>query len=106
MEFDHPSPKIRSSTYRSDLDFLPIRSKLTAGTSPSKRQLTLNKPISEASIDMEYLSRCDPAVYLTTFSDLRVQGMNVVSAVEELFVKLQQIPYGVILSALEVFLNL
>ncbi len=55
---------------------------------------------------MEYLSRCDPAVYLTTFSDLRVQGMNVVSAVEELFVKLQQIPYGVILSALEVFLNL
>lgn len=74
-----------------------------ADTSPSKRQLTINKPISEAAIDMEYLSRCNPAVHLTTFRELRVEGMDIVSAVGELFVKLQHIPFGVIPSALEVF---
>ncbi len=76
-----------------------------AGTSPSKRQLTLDKQISEAAIDMGYLSRCDPAVRLTTFRELRVEGTSIVSAVEELFAKLQLIPHGVIPPALEVIFS-
>jgi len=77
-----------------------------ANISPSKRQLTLDKQISEAAIDMHYLSRCDPAVRLTTFRELRVEGTSIVSAVEELFAKLQHIPHGVIPFALEVFLSI
>lgn len=77
-----------------------------ANTSPSQRQLTLDKPISEAAIDIHYLSCCDPAVRQTTFRELRVEGTSIVSAVEELFTKLQQIPHGVIAPALEVILSI
>ena len=75
-----------------------------AGTSPSKRgQITLDKPVSEAAIDMDYLSRCDPAVHLTTFRELKMQGVGIPSPVDDLFRKLQGVPRGPIPYALKVF---
>ena len=74
-----------------------------ATTSPSKRgQITLEKPISEAAIDMHYLRRCDPAVHLTTFLSLRQSQRKISSPVRDLFVKLENVPHGLIPSALEV----
>ena len=96
---------------------LPIRTELTpsiwspsrpasprkAGTSPSKRgQITLDKPMSEAAIDMDYLSRCDPAVHLITFRELKLEGIGIPSPVDDLFRKLQGVPLGVIPRALKV----
>ena len=72
--------------------------------SPTKRgQLTLYKPVSEVAIDMKYLSRCDPAVQLTDFEQLKRGGKKVSSLVDALFEKLQHIPDGLIPLALEVF---
>ena len=73
-----------------------------ASTSPSKKQITLDKQISEAAIDMKYLERCDPATHLTKFQDLRLDGTKIPSAVEELFETLEGIPQGLIPSTLEV----
>ena len=74
-----------------------------AGTSPSKKgQITLDKPISEAAIDMDYLSRCDPAVHLTTFRELKIEGIGIPSPVDELFRKLQRVPLGLIPYSLKV----
>lgn len=74
-----------------------------AGTSPSKKgQITLDKQISEAAIDMDYLSRCNPAVNLTTFSELRADSHAIPSQVEDLLRILQQVPHGIIPSTLEV----
>lgn len=74
-----------------------------AGTSPSKKgQITLDKQISEAAIDMDYLSRCNPAVKLTTFSELRADSHAIPSQVEDLLRTLQQVPHGIIPSTLEV----
>ena len=75
-----------------------------AGTSPSKKgQITLDKPVSEAAIDMDYLSRCDPAVHLITFRELKMEGIGIPSPVDDLFRKLQGVPLGVIPHALKVF---
>lgn len=74
-----------------------------ATTSPSKRgQITLEKPIAESAIDMNYLGSCDPPVDLTTFRDLRQSLKRISAPVENLFMKLQEIPHGRIPSALEV----
>ena len=74
-----------------------------AGTSPSKKgQITLDKPISEAAIDMDYLSRCDPAVHLITFRELKIEGIEIPSPVDDLFRKLQGVPLGLIPHALKV----
>ena len=74
-----------------------------AGTSPSKKgQITLDKPISEAAIDMDYLSRCDPAVHLITFRELKIEGIGIPSQVDDLFRKLQGVPHGLIPYALKV----
>ena len=72
-------------------------------TSPSKRgQIALNKPIAEAAIDMNFLRYCDPAVHQTTFSDLRVDMIKILPQVEDLFLKLESVPQGLIPSALKV----
>ncbi|KAM0795840.1 hypothetical protein BDR22DRAFT_919349 [Usnea florida] len=71
------------------------------GTSPRKGQITLDKPVSEAGIDMDYLSRCDPAVHLITFRELKMEGVGIPSPVEDLFRKLQGVPLGVIPHALK-----
>ena len=76
----------------------------SAATSPSKELITLDKQISDAAIDMQYLERCNPATHLTTFQGLRLNGRKVPSAVEQLFEKLEGIPQGVIPSTLEVIL--
>lgn len=74
-----------------------------AGTSPSKKgQITLDKPMSEAAIDMDYLSRCDPAVHLITFRELKLEGIEIPSPVDDLFRKLQGVPIGLIPDALKV----
>ena len=76
------------------------------GTSPSKKgQITLDKPMSEAAIDMDYLSRCDPAVHLITFRELKIEGIGVPSPVDDLFRKLQGVPLGLIPHALKVSLS-
>ena len=73
-------------------------------TSPSKkRQITLDKPISEAAIDMDYLSRCAPAVHLTTFRELKIDGVDILSPVDHLFQDLQGVPQGLIPFALKVY---
>ena len=78
-----------------------------ASTSPRKRgQITLEQPIAESAIDMSYLRSCDPAVYLTTFSELRRSLKRILPSVEGLYVKLQNVPHGLIPSALEVFTSL
>ena len=74
-----------------------------AGTSPSKKgQITLEKPISEAAIDMDYLSRCDPAVHPITFRELKIEGIGIPSPVDDLFTKLQGVPHGLIPYVLKV----
>ena len=74
--------------------------------SPSKKgQVTLDRPTSEAGIDMNYLRRCDPAVKLTDFSNLRKARKEVPTSVFDLYKKLRDIPHGLIPSALEVCLN-
>ena len=71
--------------------------------SPSKRgQLTVYKSISEAAIDMYYLSRCSPAVHLTKFHTLKKLQRGISPLVSELFEKLQNIPSGSIPVALQV----
>ena len=73
------------------------------GSSPSKRgQITLDKPVSEAAIDMDYLSRCDPAVHLITFRELKLEGIGIPFPVDDLFRKLQGVPRGLIPHALQV----
>ena len=75
-----------------------------AGASPSKKgQITLDKPMSEAAIDMDYLSRCDPAVHLITIRELKMEGIGIPAPVDGLFRKLQGVPLGVIPRALKVF---
>ena len=72
--------------------------------SPSKRgQLTVYKSIPEAAIDMYYLSRCNPAVQLTGFRQLKEDRSGVSSLVTDLFEKLQNIPHGLIPLTLKVF---
>ena len=74
-----------------------------AGTSPSKKgQITLDKPISEAAIDMDYLRRCDPAVRLITFRELKIDDIEIPSPVDDLFRKLQGVPFGPIPYSLKV----
>ena len=74
------------------------------GRSPVKRgQLTIYQPVTEVAIDMDYLSRCDPAVHLTTFRQLKKECNKVSSFVGDLFEKLQKIPDGLIPLTLEVF---
>ena len=71
--------------------------------SPSKRgQLTVYKSISEAAIDMHYLSRCSPAVHLTKFHTLKKLQRGILPLVSDLFEKLQNIPSGSIPVALQV----
>lgn len=73
-----------------------------ATSSPSKKgQIPLDKPISEAAIDMQYLRLCNPAVYLTNFSSLRIKLQEVSSPVRELFEKLNRVPPGPVPSALQ-----
>ena len=59
--------------------------------------------MSEAAIDMDYLSRCDPAVHLITFRELKMEGIGVPLPVDSLFRKLQGVPLGVRLHVLKVF---
>ena len=74
------------------------------GRSPVKKgQLTIYQPVSEAAIDMEYLRRCDPAVQLTDFQQLKEERKDAPPPVNALFKKLQYIPSGPIPLALEVF---
>ena len=74
-----------------------------SSTSPSKKgQMTLDKQVSEAAIDMEYLSRCNPRVNLTTFRKLHLAGKGIPSQVEALFRNLQDVPTGPIPFALKV----
>ena len=71
--------------------------------SPSKRgQITLDRLIPEAAIDMKYLRRCDPAVLLTNFRELKQAQQTIPSLVEDLHQKLRDVPLGLIPSALEV----
>lgn len=70
--------------------------------SPCKKgQVTLDRPTSEAGIDMNYLRRCDPAVKLTDFSNLRKARKEAPTSVFDLYKKLRDIPHGLIPSALE-----
>ena len=71
--------------------------------SPSKRaQITLDRVIPEAAIDMKYLSRCDPAVRLTNFRELKQAQKRIPSLVGVLYQKLRDVPLGLIPGALEV----
>ena len=81
----------------------PSRSSSPRKASPSKKgQITLDKPMSEAAIDMDYLSRCDPAVHLITFRELKLEGIGIPLPVDGLFRKLQGVPLGVIPHELKV----
>ena len=76
-------------------------------SSPSKKgQIPLDKPISEARIDMQYLSRCDPAVHRTDFASLRIESQEVPPPVRNLFEKLDTRPLGLVPSALKVYSSL
>ena len=78
-------------------------SKSKGSRSPSKRgQITLDKPTSEAAIDMNYLARCNPAVVLTTFGDLKEAQEAISLVVVDLFEKLRDVPLGLIPAALQV----
>ena len=71
--------------------------------SPSKRaQITLDRLIPEAAIDMKYLSRCNPAVRLTNFRELKQAQKRIPSLVGDLYQNLQDVPLGLIPCALEV----
>ena len=75
--------------------------------SPSKRgQITLDRLIPEAAIDMKYLSRCDPAVRLTNFRELKQAQKRISSLVGDLHQKLRDVPLGLIPFALEVCFSL
>lgn len=71
--------------------------------SPSKKaQITLDRLIPEAAIDMKYLSRCNPAVRLTNFRELKQAQKRIPSLVGDLHQKLGGVPLGLIPFALEV----
>ena len=71
--------------------------------SPSKRgQITFDRLVPEAAIDMKYLSRCDPAVHLTNFRKLKQAQKGIPSLVGDLHHQLEDIPLGLIPFALEV----
>ena len=119
---DHPLPRRRGRPAKngeptdSHDSSLPIRPQFPPGmsrrdsaspskdnSSPSKRvQITLKKLISEAAIDMNYLNRCNPAVQLTNFRELKQAHKSISSLVRDLFEKLQDVPLGLIPIALEV----
>ena len=75
----------------------------TTAKSPSKRgQLALETPTPNSGIDMKYLSRCTPPVRLTTFSELAFGGSTISLPVQKLKNQLQDVPLGLIPSALKV----
>ena len=75
--------------------------------SPSKRgQISLDRQIPEAAIDMKYLSRCNPAVRLTNFRELKQAQKRISSLVGDLHQRLGGVPLGLIPFALEVCFSL
>ena len=72
-------------------------------TSPrKKRTYTLDKPRSEAGIDMAYLTKCITAVQQTDMEALKASGNHIPSAVLSLYEKIEQMPAFAIPSELEV----
>ena len=104
------SASSHQSSLPSRYDFPPPETPRRASTSPSKGdrspskrgQMTFDRQIPEAAIDMKYLSRCNPAVRLTKFRELKQAQKRISSVVEDLHQKLQDVPLGLIPSALEV----
>lgn len=98
----------REVVMRSEVPALPgpassSASPRKAAKSPSKRgRVAVETPTPDAAIDMEYLSRCTPAVNLTTFSDLAIDGETVTLSVRELHQKLKNVPRDLIPSTLQV----
>ena len=79
----------------------------TSNRSPSERaQVTLNDLIPENAIDMEYLARCDPPVYSTSFRQVKRSQKSISSLADDLHQKLESVPLGLIPSALEVCFSL
>ena len=72
-------------------------------TSPRKKRIyTLDKPRSEAGIDMAYLTKCTPAVQQTDMEALKASGNHIPPAVLSLYEKIEQMPAFAIPSELEV----